>query len=302
MVTWYGSPDTEDVPATQNSPHLDLVQQEHPVPEGDNESSDEYSQETDTSPLAELLEQFWQLKDQIASLKSTAPQSTTTTELSQLTDKLQHLTMMLQPAPHPSEESVHKTILRYTDTLHATEKESILTMTIFQDISTFGGQDSSKLEEWFMDIETAADILTESCTCLTEAKSCSLTCTLICEATQTGKCWDDIRGILRLKLCNANIHTYTSCFMQIQQKDNETLAAYIHHFKIAAKQCTFDNDTVAIHVFVQGLWDALSIAPKIYEKDPQTLAEVIRLVEKLSAAQKTNSYTNTFYSQYDDLW
>ena len=69
-----------------------------------------------------------------------------------------------------------------------------------------------------MDIETTADIFTESCTHLAEAKSCGLTHTLIHQATQTGKCWDEIRGIIRLKLCNANIHTYTSCFMEIQQE------------------------------------------------------------------------------------
>ena len=68
--------------------------------------------------------------------------------------------------------------------------------------------------------------------------------------------------------------------MEIQQKDNETLAAYIHHFKTVAKQCAFNNDTVAIHIFVKGLWDAHT------KKYPQTLAEVITLVEKLNAAQQ----------------
>ena len=82
-----------------------------------------------------------------------------------------------------------------------------------------------------MDIETTTDILTESHKCLAEAKSC----TLIHEATQTGKCWDEIKGILRLKLCNANIHTYTSRFIEVQQKESETLDAYIHYFKTAAK-------------------------------------------------------------------
>ena len=48
--------------------------------------------------------------------------------------------------------------------------------------------------------------------------------------------------------------------MEIQQKDSETLAAYIHCFKTAVKQCTFDNDTVAIHIFVKGLWDVHTIA------------------------------------------
>ena len=108
-------------------------------------------------------------------------------------------------------------------------------LTMLQDIPTFEGQDPSKLENWLMDIETTSDILTESHTHLAEAKSCSLTCTFIHEATQTGMFWDEISDILRLKLCNANIHTYASCFMEIQQKDNKTLAAYIHHFKTAAK-------------------------------------------------------------------
>ena len=86
-----------------------------------------------------------------------------------------------------------------------------------------------------MDRKTATDILTKSHTYLAEVKSCGLTCTLIHQATQTGKCWDEIKWILRLKLFNANIHTNTSNFMEIQQKDNKTLAAYIHHFKTAAK-------------------------------------------------------------------
>ena len=145
---------------------------------------------------------------------------------------------------------MHKTIQAYTDTLHAMQRESNLTMTMLQDIPTFDGQDSSKLDDWLMDIEIATDILTESHTSLAEAKSHGLTLIFICKATQ---CWDNIKGILRLKLCNANIHTYTLCFMEIQQKGNENLAAYIHCFKTPAKQCTFDNDTVVVHILVKGL-------------------------------------------------
>ena len=95
-----------------------------------------------------------------------------------------------------------------------------------------------------------------------------------------------IKGILRLKVCNTNIHTYTSSFMEIQLKDNETLAAYDHHFRTAGKQCAFDNDTVAICIFVQGLWHAHTTTAKIYEKDPYTLSEVIRLVENFNEAQQ----------------
>ena len=77
---------------------------------------------------------------------------------------------------------------------------------------------------------------------MAKAKSHGLSHTLICKALQAGKCWDELNGILQVKLSNANIHTYTSHFMDIQRKDHETVAAYIHHFKTAANQCTFDND------------------------------------------------------------
>ena len=97
----------------------------------------------------------------------------------------------------------------YTDTLHVTQRESLLTTTILQDIPTFDGHESSKLEDWFLDIETTADILTESHIYLAEANSCGLTHMLICEDSKTAKCWDEIKGILILKLHNANIHTYT---------------------------------------------------------------------------------------------
>ena len=175
-------------------------------------------------------------------------------------------------------------------------RESNLTMTMLQDIPTCDGQDSSKLEDWLMDIETTTDILTENHTCLAKTKSHGLTCTLTCEATHTGKCSDDIKGILRLKICNANIHTYASHFIEIQQKDNETLAAYVHFFKTAAMQCTFDNDTVAIHIFVKGPRDAPTITDEIHEKDLQTLAEVIT-GRKLNAAHKL---AKPLGSQYAD--
>ena len=54
----------EDIPTTHGSGPLDLVPPEHIIPIGDSKSSDEYCEDTDTChPLAELLEQFWQLKD-----------------------------------------------------------------------------------------------------------------------------------------------------------------------------------------------------------------------------------------------
>ena len=101
MVTRYGNQDTEDFHDTKDPTPFDLATQDHPLPEGDNDLSNEYCEETDTCHhLAVLLEQYQQLKNQFTSLKSNTPQSTPTEELPQLRDKIQHLTMALQPAPH----------------------------------------------------------------------------------------------------------------------------------------------------------------------------------------------------------
>ena len=45
---------------------------------------------------------------------------------------------------------------------------------------------------------------------------------LVMEAINSEKTWDEIKDLLRLKLCNANIHTYTSHFMDIQQWEKES--------------------------------------------------------------------------------
>ena len=78
-----------------------------------------------------------------------------------------------------------------------------------------------------MDIETAADLTAESRTKCAQAKSKGLTFTLITEAIISGKSWDDIKDLLQLKLCNSDIHTSISYIMEIQQKEKESLAAYI---------------------------------------------------------------------------
>ena len=72
----------EDVPATKASAPLDLAPSEQTMTNRDNESSDEYCEETDTGhPSVELLGQFQQLKYKFSSLKSTTYQSTPTAEL-----------------------------------------------------------------------------------------------------------------------------------------------------------------------------------------------------------------------------
>ena len=62
-----------------------------------------------------------------------------------------------------------------------------------------------------MGVETAADLTNESWARIAKAKSRGLTHTLIMEAITSDKTWDEIK----LKLCNANIHLYTLCFMDI---------------------------------------------------------------------------------------
>ena len=51
------------------------------------------------------------------------------------------------------------------------------------------------------------------------------------EALTLGKNWEEIKDLLHLKICNSNIHTSISHFMDIQQKVKESLATYIHRFK-----------------------------------------------------------------------
>ena len=74
--------------------------------------------------------------------------------------------------------------------------------------------------------------------------------------------------------------------MEIQQKEKESLAAYIHHFKREASRCKFDNDAATIRIFIKGLKNPYTLATRVYEKGPQSLADAIKEVEKLQAAQQ----------------
>ena len=69
--------------------------------------------------------------------------------------------------------------------------------------------------------------------------------------------------------------------MDIQQKDKESLAAYIHRFKREAKRCNFTNNAAKIRIFVKGLKNTHTLATHVYEKGPQTLADAFSKVEKL---------------------
>ena len=137
-----------------------------------------------------------------------------------------------------------------------------------------------------MDIEAAADLTNKSWAKLAKAKFRGLTCTLVMEAINSDKSWDEIKDLLQHKLCNANIHTYTLCFMEIQQWEKESLAEYVHRFITEAKRCNFTNDATTIRIFIKVLKNANSLATCIYEKGPQMLTVGILEVEKLNAVQQ----------------
>ena len=156
------------------------------------------------------------------------------------------------------------------ETLCSAQKQTTFANTLIQDISTFNGSNSTQLEDWLVDIETAANLTHESRTKLAQAKSKGLTYTLITEALTSDQCWEEIKDLLRLKICNSDIHTSVSCFMDIQQRHEESLAAYIHRFKREAKRCNLTNNAATIRIFVKGLKNAHTLAACVYQNGPHS--------------------------------
>ena len=189
----------------------------------------------------------------------------------------------------PSKEPIGEVLNKYTDTLCNAQKKTSVENSLLQDISTLNGNDSSQLEDWLTDIETASELTGENRTKLVQAKSRGLMRTLLLEALTLHKTWEEIKDSLCLTICNSDIHTSISHFMDIQQKEKESLEAYIHHFNWEASRCKFDNDAATIRIFIKGLKIAHTLATKVYEKGPQSLADTIREVEKLQAAQQLTS-------------
>ena len=183
-------------------------------------------------------------------------------------------------------EPLDEVLQQYTETLCTAQKKTTFASTLLQDITIFNGNDSTQLEDWLINKETAAYITSESRTKLAQAKSKGLSHMLISEALNLDTSWDKIKDLLHLKLCNLDIHTSVSCFMEIKQNDKESLAAYIHRFKWEVKRCNFHNNAAAIWIFIKGLKNAHTLASHVYEKGPQTLLDAISEVEKLHTAHQ----------------
>ena len=190
---------------------------------------------------------------------------------------------------HCQDTPIENVLDRYTETLCTAQKKTSLESSLLQDIPILNGQDSSQLEDWLTDIETASELTGKSRTKLAQVKSRGLVRTLISEALTAQKSWEELKDSLHLKISNMDIHTSISQFMDIQQTDKESLATYVHQFKWEASRCKFNNETTTIRIFLKGLKNAHTIVTKVYEKGPQTLSEAIKEVEKLQAAQQITS-------------
>ena len=167
----------------------------------------------------------------------------------ELEQRLNRLTLTL----HHSDDPIENVLDKYTKTLCTAQKKTSLESSLLQDIPTLNGQDSSQLEDWLMDIETASELTGESRTKLAQAKSKGLVRTLISEALIAQKNWEEIKDSLQLKISNMDIHTSISHFMDIQQTDRESLATYVHRFKWEASRCKFNNDTCYHKNFPKGI-------------------------------------------------
>ena len=81
------------------------------------------------------------------------------------------------------------------DTLCNAQKKTSLESSLLQDIPTLNVNDSSQLEDWLTDIETASELMGESRTNLAQAKSRGLVRTLILEALTSQKLGRKLRTL-----------------------------------------------------------------------------------------------------------
>ena len=141
----------------------------------DSDSQENYQDENIIQQLTCKMEQLGQTVED----KDNDPRDA----IHQLEQKLNQLTITLHPPSEPIEEVLDK----YSDSLCNTQKKTSLESSLLQDIPTLNGQDSSQLEDWLTDIETASELTGESRTKLAQAKSRGLVRTLISEALTSQK-------------------------------------------------------------------------------------------------------------------
>ena len=179
---------------------------------------------------------------------------------------------------------IHNNNSSMNTTHNSSNRRHQLSISVLNDIDTFDGKQGHKLDDWLADFENAAAIVEEDEVVVAKGKARGLAQDLIKE--HESQPWHHIKEQLHNCLNNASIHTYTLRFMEIQQKDSETLTVYIHRFKKEAKHCDFDSHPAKIRIFLKGLINSSRIAPSVYEKGPTTIEDAISIVEKISSAQR----------------
>ena len=215
---------------------------ENPETQDVNNVSEDESQDEDI--IKKLLHETAHLK-QFVENRDNEPREA----IHDLEQRLNRLTLTL----HHSGTPIENLLDRYTKTLCTTQKKTSLESSLLQDIPILNWQDSSQLEDWLTDIETASELTGKSRTKLTQEKSRGLVRTLISKALAAQKNWEEIKDSLHLKISNADIHTSISQFMDIQRTDKESLATYVHRFKWEASRCKFNNQAATIRIFLKGL-------------------------------------------------
>ena len=164
----------------------------------DNVSEDE-SQDEDL--IRQLIHETANLK-QFVEDKNNEPREA----IQEIEQRLNDLTF----AFHCQNTPIENVLDRYTETLCTAQKKTSLESSLLQDIPILNGQDSSQLEDWLTDIETASELTNKSRIKLAQAKSRGLVRTLITEELIAQKSWEEIKDSLCLKISNADIHTSIS--------------------------------------------------------------------------------------------
>ena len=132
----------------------------------DNVSEDDYQ---DENIVQKLLCETEHLKQAVEDRDNDPREA-----IHQLEQRLNRLTLTLCPSNDP----IENVLAKYTKTLCTAQKTS-LESSLLQDIPTLNGQDSSQLEDWLTDIETASELTGESRTKIAQAKSKGLVRILI---------------------------------------------------------------------------------------------------------------------------
>ena len=87
--------------------------------------------------------------------------------LNHIEHELQRLSISLHLLTPP--EPLQEVLKHYMDTLCSAQKHTNFATSLLQDISIFTGHDTTLLEDWLMDIDTVADLTSESRTKLLQS-------------------------------------------------------------------------------------------------------------------------------------